>query len=233
MGGEEDFELLVVGKGSHGAMPHQGIDPITAGAAIVQALQVLVSRETDPLGSAVVSVTIFQGGDAYNVIPAKVKLGGTIRAITVDGLESLKKRFLEVVHSVASAHRCSVEAVLFSPDLYPPVVNDPAVWNWLQSPDAGIVGGDGFNYTELPPTFASEDFSFFSLKVPASFIFVGIGSGKPTAAPDFPTDTALHNPAYNMDENVLHMGAALHAQLALRSLEQLAAGEVHAAGQEL
>merc|ERR1719458_180830 len=91
MGGEEDFDLIIAGRGAHGAMPHQGIDPIVAGSAVVQAVQMLVSRETDPLGSAVVSITIFQAGSAYNAIPSEVRLGGTLRALTVELLEMLKQ----------------------------------------------------------------------------------------------------------------------------------------------
>merc|ERR1712113_497484 len=115
MGGEEDFEFLVVGKGTHGAMPHQGIDPIVAASAVVQSLQVLVARETDPIGSSVVSVTIFQAGHAYSAIPDEVRLGGTLRALEVESLEILRLRFVEVITNVAKAHRCTVKGLKFSP----------------------------------------------------------------------------------------------------------------------
>jgi len=153
------------------------------------------------------------------VIPDQVRLGGTIRAADVESLEMLKKRFVDVVTHVVAAHRCSLKGLEFSPDMYPPVMNDPAVWEWLQSQDAGISGSDGVPLiSDLQPTFASEDFSFFSVQVPAAFMFLGTGTGSSSAAPGCPTNASLHNPIYNMDENVLPLGAALHAQLARRSL---------------
>jgi len=231
MGGEEDFELRIVGRGAHGAMPHLGIDPIVAASAVVMSLQTLVSRETDPLESSVVSVTMFQAGHAYNAIPAEVVLGGTLRAISVKALDMVKQRFVDVVTGVALAHQCSVKNLQFSPDMYPPVLNDPHVWNWLQSPEVGITGSDGITFEgDLPPTFASEDFSFYSTKVPSTFMFLGIGTGSDANAPGYPTNTPLHNAAYNMDEKVLSLGAALHAQLAVKSLEALREPAVTAAG---
>lgn len=222
MGGEEDFELRIVGRGAHGAMPHQGIDPILAASAVVQSLQTLVARETDPLDSAVVSVTVFQAGHALNAIPDDVKLGGTLRAVSVEAIEMLKVRFVEVVTSVAKAHKCQMEDLQFTPDTYPPVINNADVWKWLQTQEAGIVDDGGLSFKpDLVPTFASEDFAFYSTKVPAAFMFLGIGSGSDDTAPGYPTNTALHNPKYNMDEAVLPTGAALHAHLALQSLESL------------
>eukprot|EP00927_Polykrikos_kofoidii_P036086 TRINITY_DN30504_c0_g1_i1.p1 TRINITY_DN30504_c0_g1~~TRINITY_DN30504_c0_g1_i1.p1 ORF type:complete len:444 (-),score=74.07 TRINITY_DN30504_c0_g1_i1:456-1787(-) len=230
MGGEEDFEFVIVGRGSHGAMPHQGIDPIVAGSAVVQALQMLVSRELSPLDSAVVSITMFQAGHAYNSIPKSAKLGGTIRALDIEALDKLKARFVDVVKHVVDYHRCELIDLLFSPDMYPPVKNDPAIWSWLQSPDAGV---QELPLETLPPTFASEDFSFYTSRVPGLFLFLGIGSGSDQNALGYPTNTSLHNPGYNMDEDVLPLGSALHAQLALRSLAALqgqsGSSAVHAA----
>lgn len=224
MGGEEDFEFIIVGQGAHGAMPHQGVDPIVAASAVVQALQTLVSRETDPLGSAVVSVTIFQAGHAYNVIPDATRLGGTLRAVTVESLDMLKARFIEVVTQVASAHRCSVKDLQFTPDLYPPVINDPSLWEWVQSPEVGIVGSEGITFQpNLPTIMTSEDFSFFSVQVPSAFMLLGIGTGFDVTGQGYSTNASLHNPAYNMDEDILPLGAALHAHLAVQSLHSLQA----------
>eukprot|EP00928_Gymnodinium_smaydae_P092206 TRINITY_DN76015_c0_g1_i1.p1 TRINITY_DN76015_c0_g1~~TRINITY_DN76015_c0_g1_i1.p1 ORF type:complete len:444 (-),score=70.22 TRINITY_DN76015_c0_g1_i1:199-1530(-) len=229
MGGEEDFEFVITGRGAHGAMPHQGIDPIVAGSAVVQALQMLVSRETSPLDSAVVSITMFQAGHAYNAIPDSAKLGGTIRALDVAALKMLKARFVEVVQGVVAFHRCEVKDILFSPDLYPPVKNDAALWSWLQSDAAGV---QEIPLQVLPPTFASEDFSFYSMHVPSLFLFLGIGSGSDRNAPGYPTNTSLHNPKYNMDEDVLPLGSALHTQFAIRSLEALRGDASLLAGQK-
>merc|ERR1712096_419907 len=146
------------------------------------------------------------------------------RALTVELLEKLKNRFVQVITGIVSAYACKLRGPEFSPDMYPPVRNDPMLWRWFASQEAGIVGPNGVPFQDdLPPTFASEDFSFYSVQVPAAFIFVGIGTGSSSesAAPGFPTNVSLHNPGYNLDEDVLPLGAALHAQLAVQSLHSL------------
>jgi len=210
------FQLRIVGKGAHGALPHKGIDPVTAAAAAVTSLQTIVSRETDPLEAAVISVTKMNAGDAFNVIPAEVTLGGTFRSLTENGLDFLRKRIVDVVTSIATAHLCSVEGVEFMPDSFAPTVNDPGVWKWLASPETDL-------NTNLPmhwshdPVMGSEDFGFYMQRVPGAFLFLGQGTG----AGEIPTNVSVHSPMFNMDESVLHLGTALHVHIALRSLSLL------------
>eukprot|EP00928_Gymnodinium_smaydae_P014559 TRINITY_DN15353_c0_g2_i1.p1 TRINITY_DN15353_c0_g2~~TRINITY_DN15353_c0_g2_i1.p1 ORF type:complete len:468 (+),score=43.50 TRINITY_DN15353_c0_g2_i1:51-1406(+) len=234
------FELRIVGKGAHGAMPHKGVDPVTAAAAAITAVQTIVSRETDPLDSAVISVTKMNAGDAFNVIPAEVKLGGTMRSLTVSGMTFLRKRFLEVVTAIATAHQCTVEGIEFMPDPFAPTVTDPGVWNWLRSPEVALnttAAGVPMHWA-LDPTMGSEDFGFYTEEVPGAFIFLGQGSaaesmsvdsvaGKGTYSAYFPSNVSLHSPRFNMDEKVLHLGAALHAHMAMRSLQSLAGQPSH------
>eukprot|EP00931_Biecheleriopsis_adriatica_P040708 TRINITY_DN23325_c0_g1_i2.p1 TRINITY_DN23325_c0_g1~~TRINITY_DN23325_c0_g1_i2.p1 ORF type:complete len:456 (+),score=57.12 TRINITY_DN23325_c0_g1_i2:3-1370(+) len=221
------FEFRIIGKGAHGAMPHQGMDPITAAAAIVQSLQTLVARETDPLDAAVVSVTKLNSGDAFNVIPEVASIGGTIRALSVEGLEFLRKRLVEVAGHVALAHRCRIEDVKFMPDYFPPTKNDKELWQWVESPEVGIKQSatELSMHWSMSPTMGGEDFSFYAQDVPGAFIFLGQGSGPGIVdAPQnmsFPTSTPVHSPRFNMDETVLDLGAALHTHLAMRSLEVL------------
>ena len=226
MAAADFFELDIVGKGGHGAMPHLGVDPVVAAAAVVQSLQSLVSRETDPRDSAVLSVTMLHAGDAFNVIPAKATLGGTIRALSEASLSLLRKRMLEVVESVATAHRCSLARFKFQPDPYPPTVNDPALWHWLGSPEVGIGKNGVAMHWDMEPTMGGEDFSFFAQDVPGAFVFLGQGSGKledssGAGQEKYPTNTTVHSPRYVMDESVLDLGTALHAHFALRSLSSL------------
>ncbi|CAE8607006.1 unnamed protein product [Polarella glacialis] len=126
LAGADFFEFRLEGRGGHGAMPHQAVDPIICGVAVVQSLQTLVSRETDPASSAVVSVTKFNSGDAYNVIPGHATIGGTFRAMTVEALDHLRDRIVRVTHAVASAHQCFVTNVTFMPDYFAPTVNSLA-----------------------------------------------------------------------------------------------------------
>lgn len=222
------FEFRIEGKGAHGAMPHQGIDPITAAAAVIQSLQTVVSREVDPQESAVVSVTKVLAGDAFNVIPAAATIGGTIRAMTTEGLDLLRKRILEITQSVAAAHRCTVSDAKFMPDPFSPTVNDEMLWQWIASPEGGIFGstkGPKMHWN-INPTMGGEDFSFFAEKVPGAFIFLGQGSGSDkfeigANTEHFHTNVSLHSPRFNMDESALDLGAALHTHLALRSLQSL------------
>ena len=134
----DKFRLILQGKGGHAAMPHLTHDPVTTSAAVISALQTLVSRETSPLDSAVVSVTQLSSGDnAYNVIPNAVHMGGTIRALTEDGLTRVRERFKEVASKVAEAHNCELELAEFSPDPYPPTLNDHDLWHNFVLPTAG------------------------------------------------------------------------------------------------
>eukprot|EP00746_Dinoflagellata_sp_MGD_P097737 gnl/MRDRNA2_/MRDRNA2_392397_c0_seq1.p1 gnl/MRDRNA2_/MRDRNA2_392397_c0~~gnl/MRDRNA2_/MRDRNA2_392397_c0_seq1.p1 ORF type:complete len:218 (+),score=56.63 gnl/MRDRNA2_/MRDRNA2_392397_c0_seq1:31-654(+) len=199
-------------------MPHQGVDPVTAGAAIVTSLQQIVSREVNPTDAAVVSVTKFHAGEAMNVISSEARLGGTIRALTNEGLNYLKQRVVEVAEAIGAAHRCSITDWKFMSDRFPPTVNDGDVWSWLQSPHGAGLTNEIEVRGNMDPSMGSEDFAYYLEDVPGAFILLGIGTG---AGHRLPTNVSLHNPRFNIDENALSIGAALHANLALRSLEQL------------
>lgn len=243
------FEFRLVGRGAHGAMPHQGTDPVTAAAAVIQSFQTIVSRETDPLDAAVISVTKLHAGDAFNVIPSSAVLGGTIRSLSAQGLRFLRVRLEEVANAVAAAHKCTVEGLTFMPDAFPPTSNDPGLWSWLESPEVGIkdsMGGPPMHW-QMKPTMGSEDFAFFAEQVPGAFVLLGQGSGRTSFETDLiergnvigkelvqvHTNTSLHNPRFHMDESVLHLGAALHSHFALRSLQSLQSELKHSAHADL
>ena len=243
MAAADFFDFRIRGRGAHGAMPHMGVDPVTASAAVVQSLQSIVSRETDPLGAAVISVTKLACGDAYNVIPSSCTVGGTIRSLTSEGLDALRERVIEVSTQVASAHRCVLENATFMPDSFPPTENDPELWQWLHD-SAGLQEGFPSSMLwDLPPTMGGEDFAFYTQKIPGAFIFLGQGStlsalsfaetatsstssssNVETAYREtvlVPTNTSLHSPWFHMDEDVLELGSALHAHMAMTSLHAL------------
>eukprot|EP00435_Cladocopium_sp_Y103_P057059 s231_g19.t1 len=175
MAAADFFDFRVRGVGAHGAMPHLGVDPVTATAAVVQSLQSIVSRETDPLSSSVISVTKVSCGDAYNVIPSSCTVGGTIRSLTSAGLDALRERLMEVARQVALAHRCSVENATFMADSFPPLENNQELWKWLDE-SAGLKEGFPSMLWDMPPTMGGEDFAFFTQKIPGAFIFLGQGS---------------------------------------------------------
>ncbi|KAK7231812.1 IAA-amino acid conjugate hydrolase [Aureococcus anophagefferens] len=232
----ELFDVLVSGVGGHAAMrvgprpptregrarPHHVVDPIVAAAHVVTALQSIASRETDPLSSAVVSVTMFHAGDAYNVIPAGARVGGTIRSLSFDGLRRVKDRVDAVVLATAAAHRCNA-SVSWSPDAYPATVNDPELWEWsARVAAAASVEGE---VRTIDPTMGGEDFSFIADEVPSTFLALGQGAtdfettdddGAPVGP--FDTTVTVHNGRFVLHEDLLRRGVALHAHLALNYL---------------
>ena len=123
----ERFEILVEGVGGHAAKPHLAVDPIVAASSIVMNLQTLVSRTLSPLESGVCSITKFEAGHAFNVIPSSAILRGTVRALSLDTLMSLRERVERVVNATAEAHGCHV-SITYSPDFYPPTSNDPELF---------------------------------------------------------------------------------------------------------
>eukprot|EP00633_Aureoumbra_lagunensis_P005682 CAMPEP_0197318746 /NCGR_PEP_ID=MMETSP0891-20130614/52289_1 /TAXON_ID=44058 ORGANISM="Aureoumbra lagunensis, Strain CCMP1510" /NCGR_SAMPLE_ID=MMETSP0891 /ASSEMBLY_ACC=CAM_ASM_000534 /LENGTH=408 /DNA_ID=CAMNT_0042809349 /DNA_START=212 /DNA_END=1438 /DNA_ORIENTATION=+ len=215
------FDIDISGIGGHAAMPHAVVDPIVAGAAIVSALQTIAARETSPLDSAVVSVTMFHAGAAYNVIPAGASIGGTIRSLTPAGLHRIRARVKEIVYTTAAAHRCNA-SISWSPDAYPPTSNDPHLFSWVQTvaADASITNSIDI----IQPTMGGEDFAFFAQKIPSVFLALGSGDSQWPAPSDldlppgttFDTTVTVHSPFFVLNELVLQRGVALHAHLALQ-----------------
>jgi IAA-amino acid hydrolase len=199
-------EIVIQGSGGHAAAPHMTKDPISTAAKIVTELQTIVSREVNPLEAAVISISTINGGSAYNIIPAEVRLTGTIRSLTVDGYTFLQERVREVAEGVASANRCEAE-VAFPGQHYPPTVNDTGLWARARAIAGEMLGDDGVR--EVPPQMAGEDFAYYLDSVPGCFI--GVGVHNPAKGAVF----GVHNPNFTVDEEALPVGAALLAALVL------------------
>jgi amidohydrolase len=207
-----EIEITVTGKGGHAAMPHTTLDPVSTAAKIICELQTIVSREVDPLEPAVVSITTVHGGEAFNVIPQSVRMTGTIRSLTMDGLRFLQQRAREVATHVATANRCEA-TVGFPGHDYPPVLNDETCWHSARAMAGEMLGSS--SVVELPPVMGGEDFAFYTQRVPGVFVVLGVmqdGDG-----PVY----GVHHPLFSANEKALPVGAALHASYALRSLEEL------------
>ncbi|MBC8514789.1 amidohydrolase [bacterium] len=199
--------IVVRGRGGHAAASYLAVDPVVCAAAIIGSLQAIVSRETDPLSSAVVSITVVKGGDAHNVIPERVVLEGTIRSLSESGMEVLKKRVKEISHGVGEAHRCAID-ISFPGETYPPTVNDPDLWSFSRA-----IAEDLLEFVEVDPVMGGEDFSYFAQRVPGAFMVLGSGNEA------LGTTVSVHHPQFKLDEDVLPLGAALHAAWALGALE--------------
>jgi hippurate hydrolase len=209
MAGFNTFEITLTGRGAHAAMPHQGIDPIVAGGALVQVLQTLASRNTDPLESAVVTVTQFHGGDAWNVIPSTVVLRGTTRAFTPEVQDILEGGVKRVCDGIASAHGCKV--TLHYQRRYPALVNSADETRIARVVLEGLVGPANVHW-DCTPTMGSEDFAFMLQAKPGCYVFIGNGMGE--------GGCMLHNPRYDFNDAILPLGASYWSRLVEHCLGQ-------------
>mmetsp|Transcript_22299 Transcript_22299/g.55129 ORF Transcript_22299/g.55129 Transcript_22299/m.55129 type:complete len:477 (+) Transcript_22299:258-1688(+) len=213
----ERFEITISGVGGHAAMPHLTVDPIVTASSIVMNLQTLVSRSLSPLESGVCSITKFDAGSAFNVIPASAILRGTIRALSTDVLMVLKSKVEQIVTSTAEMHGCEV-GITYSADWYPPTRNDEQLYEEFSKEIGAMLSVSG-EVLELEPGMGAEDFSFIAEEIPSSYFMIGQGSGT-----DPPTNFGLHHPCFALDESILPQGVKLHVNLALRALHML--GEI-------
>ncbi len=199
MAGADTFDIVIRGKGGHGASPHETRDPLLAAAQVVTALQSVVSRNVDPLDTAVLSVTSFHAGTAANIIPPEAHLRGTIRSYTDSVHDLVIKRLHELTEGITRAMGC--EAEVKTVQVTPPLVNDLQV--------SQVVSQAIMPYVKLQPiltdvrTMGAEDMAIFLQHTPGCFIFVG--SGNSDRGLDFPH----HHPRFDFDEAALSIGATL------------------------
>ncbi|MBV9287527.1 MAG: amidohydrolase [Hyphomicrobiales bacterium] len=207
MASTESFVIVVEGKGGHAAMPHLTRDPIVAASQIVVAAQTIVSRLVDPIDPAVVSITAIQGGDAFNVIPDRVEMKGTIRALTEKGAAATRAELERLCASAAAA--LGTEARLERPlgmRPYPTLVNHHAETEIALGAMRAVAGNENVR-DDTRPTMGAEDFAFVLRRVPGAFILIGNG------------DTAsLHNPKYDFNDEAIPHGVAYWTELARQVL---------------
>ena len=193
------FEIEIEGKGTHAAKPHLGIDTVAIGCHLVQALQTIVSRNVDPLESAVVSVTIFHAGNAQNVIPQTARLAGTVRTLKKDVQALVAKRMHTMCEAVGKAHEARVS--LDYAYGYPVTVNHADQTAFAAGVARSIVGAEAVD-TAVPPTMGAEDFSYMLEARPGAFIFVGNGDS-----------AGVHHPAFNFNDEAIPAGVSYWARL--------------------
>ncbi|KAI4381882.1 hypothetical protein MLD38_007907 [Melastoma candidum] len=206
LAGSGFFEAVIYGKGGHAALPQYSIDPILAASNVVISLQHLTSREADPLDSQVVTVAKFKGGEALNVIPESVTIGGTFRTFSKASFAKMKHRVKEVIINQAAVHRCNATVDFFQKDMpyFPATINDKSLHNHFVDVAGGLLGTNMVHNMER--LMGSEDFAFYQEVIPGEFYFVGVGNSN-----NFET---AHTPYFQINEDALPSGAALHASLA-------------------
>jgi hippurate hydrolase len=204
MAAADAFEMEIIGLGGHGAMPHLAADAVVIAAQVVTALQTVVSREVDPVEPAVLTVGEIGAGTAFNIIPQKARLGGTVRTLNSDLRERMPGRMEAVASGVAKGMRG--DANLDYTFSYPVTVNDKGAAGYALGVAEELFGEQSVQ--ELPnPSMTAEDFAFFLEKVPGAFIWLGVGEDV----------SGLHTPQFAFDEEVLPRGSALLAALALEA----------------
>ncbi len=202
------LEITLRGRGAHGALAHQGRDPIVAAAQIVSALQTVVSRNVSALDSVVVSITAIHGGEAFNIIPGVVQLQGTIRALNPDVYEVAARRVEEIVCGLAAVMQC--QATVKHELLTPAVINDAETSSVVRAQARELPGVQ--EVAEGERVMASEDVAHFLSRVPGCFFFVGSGSAERHL--NYPH----HHPNFDFDEDALVLAAALMAKCAAHYL---------------
>ena len=198
MAAEDNFEIVVHGRGGHAARPHMVIDPILAGAAIVQALQQIVARRLDPVDPAVVSITEFITDGTRNVIPTTARILGDCRSYRPDISAAIEAAMRRIAHATAEAHGARAD-VVYTREFIPTI-------NHAEQTAAALGAAAGL-FSDIdatcPPLMGSEDFAHLLARVPGSFAFIGNGDGAP-----------LHNPAYDYADAALPATVAYFVALA-------------------
>lgn len=203
------FTIRLHGKSSHGAEPHNGLDPLPCAVAIYSALQTLVSRRTDPHDTAVVSIGQFHAGTSDIVIPETVEMRGTIRTLLPETHDRLSTLFRQVVEGTAAAHGVRLE--LDHRYSYPPTINTPAQAALAAEAAADIVGAEGIR-PDLPSLTAGEDFAYMLNETAGAFLLLGqAGEAESSRTP-------VHNGHYDFNDDLLPIGASCLVRLVQREL---------------
>ena len=200
----DTFEIVVEGKGAHGAMPHTGIDPVVTAAQIILGLQTIRSRVTHPLDGAVVSVTQVHGGDTWNVIPDEVVLRGTARSFKPEVQDAIESGIHRIAEGVAAANGAKVRVTYQR--RYPATVNSAAETE-VAIAAAAEVAGERNVLRDYTPSMGAEDFSFMLQAKPGCYILIGNGES-----------ASLHNSHYDFNDEALPLGASYWARLVERVL---------------
>lgn len=204
MASTDDFELTVKGRGTHGALPHGGVDPIPIAARIVEGLQLIRSRMINPLKPMVVTVSTIHGGTAVNVIPDEVTMSGTIRCIDPETRKAIPGLMERMAVHTARASGGDAEFKLTAG--YPPVICEERTTRFARDFLADILGKN--NLFEIPePVMGGEDFAFYLEKIPGTFLRLGVGDRPP-----------LHNSSYDFNDEVIPYGVRIMAGIGARYL---------------
>ncbi len=204
MAAVDEFDIIVNGKGGHAAIPQLAIDPVVIASQIVLAVQTIISRSTDPVDKALISITKINGGTAYNVIDDSVKLGGTIRTFKPDTRSFFEKKINEIASGIAKANGAEAKIEFHLTNKYPPTINSKKESEFAANVAKKIFGDKNVN-TEIDPSMGGEDFSYLLEKKPGSYLYIGQGDENHKAH--------LHTTKYDFNDNLLPIGVNYWVEL--------------------
>jgi amidohydrolase len=209
MASSNEFKITVHGKGSHAALPHNGVDPIVVASQMVQAFQNIITRNKKPVDAGVISVTMIHAGHATNVIPDSCEMQGTVRTFTLEVLDLIERRMKEVAEHICAANeaRCEFEFVRN----YPPTINHVKEAAFMREVMAEMVGAD--NVMAQEPTMGAEDFSFMLQEIPGAYAFIANGDGAHREMGHGGGPCTLHNPSYDFNDELIPLGGSLWVKL--------------------
>lgn len=209
MASSDWFQIVIEGKSSHGARPHEGIDAIALSSQAIVSLQTIVSRAVDPTDPVVVTIGKIEGGTKANIIAEKVTIEGTIRTLSEINRSKIPRLIEDVVRGVTSSFGASY--IFRYKKGSPPLYNHPDLASIL-SPTLSRVLGE-WNVRDIKPQMVAEDFSYFSQKIPGLYFFLGAKD------PDKPSMAPLHSPFFNPDERSIALGIKIMCHLLFDCLE--------------
>ncbi|MCK6425692.1 MAG: M20 family metallopeptidase [Burkholderiaceae bacterium] len=214
MASSNEFRITIRGKGSHAALPHNGIDPVPVACQMVQAFQTIVTRNKKPTDAAVLSVTMIHTGEATNVVPDFAEIQGTVRTFTLPVLDLVEQRMREIAQHTAAAFGAEVDFEFHRN--YPPTINHPAEAEFVRGVMTELVGAD--HTLAFEPTMGAEDFSYFLQARPGAYFMIGNGDGGHREQGHGLGPCTLHNPNYDFNDALIPLGATLWVRLVERWL---------------
>lgn len=216
MASSNEFHITIRGKGSHAALPHNGIDPVPVACQMVQAFQTIITRNKKPVDAGVISVTMIHAGEATNVVPDSCEIQGTVRTFTYEVLDLIERRMQEIAEHTSAAFGATCE-FRFRRN-YPPTVNHPVETAFVREVLAGIVGAEQVLVQE--PTMGAEDFAYMLQARPGCYLFIANGEGAHREIGHGGGPCTLHNPSYDFNDDLIPLGATFWVRLAEQWLSQ-------------
>jgi len=202
MAGKRNFSVLIKGSGGHGSMPHLNVDPIVCVASVIQSLQTVVSRNTDPVDSLVLSISMIEGGRPVNIVADEVKLVATVRSLSDAALDRAIERVESIVKNTAEAYGCKGE--VYWQERIPALLNTDEMYEIAKKAASGCDA----EIIECEPSLASEDFALYRSFVPSFFFWIG-------STPEGEEPEDLHRPLFHCNDRVLRTAAQLFARAAM------------------